>query len=167
MEIWDGYYEDGTLAGIDLVRGEEIPQGVYHLVTQVLVRHEDGDYLLMRRDPAKPNFGGWWEATAGGAALKGEGSEACARRELREETGIETVAFILTHRVVEKGRIYDCYLCVTGWEKSAVVMQQGETVDFRWVGPEEFAAFLDSEEMIPAQRRRCREEFKKRMERGE
>ena len=167
MEIWDGYHADGTPAGVDLVRGEEIPEGVYHLVTQILVRHEDEDYLLMRRDPAKPNFGGWWEATAGGAAWKGEGSEACARRELREETGIETGAFTLTHRVVDGNGIYDCYLCVTDWDKNAIRLRERETVDFRWVSPGEFAAFLDSEEMIPAQRERSREELKKRMERGE
>lgn len=164
MEIWDGYYADGTLAGIDLIRGEEVPEGLYHLVTLILVRHRDGDYLLMRRDPAKPDFGGWWEATAGGSALKGESSQECARRELREETGIEEGTFELIRRVVEDGGIYDYYLCVTDWDKSAIRMQEGETVAFRWLSPEEFEAFIDSEEIIPVQRERCREELKRRME---
>ena len=38
MEIWDGYFEDGTLAGVDLIRGEKIPEGFYHLVSEVLVQ---------------------------------------------------------------------------------------------------------------------------------
>ena len=50
MEIWDGYLNDGTLANQDLVRGEPIPKGLYHLVSEILVRHVDGDYLLTRRD---------------------------------------------------------------------------------------------------------------------
>ena len=50
MEIWDGYWEDGSLANIDLVRGEPIPNGIYHMVCEILVRHTDGDYLLMQRD---------------------------------------------------------------------------------------------------------------------
>lgn len=32
MEVWDAYYEDGSLAGCDLVRGEKIPDGLFHLV---------------------------------------------------------------------------------------------------------------------------------------
>ena len=42
MEIWDAYLRDGTKAGVDLVRGEPIPEGLYHLVSDVLVRHRDG-----------------------------------------------------------------------------------------------------------------------------
>ncbi len=57
-EIWDAYYADTTLAGRDLVRGEPIPEGLHHLVSEILVRHTDGDYLLMQRDPRKPNYGG-------------------------------------------------------------------------------------------------------------
>ena len=87
MEIWDGYLIDGTLANRDLIRGEAIPKGLYHLVCEILVRHIDGDYLLMQRDPRKPNYGGYYEATAGGSALKGESKLPCAVRELREETG--------------------------------------------------------------------------------
>ena len=32
MEIWDGYYKDGTLADIDLIRGNMIPDGLFHLI---------------------------------------------------------------------------------------------------------------------------------------
>ena len=88
MEIWDGYLNDGTLANQDLVRGEPIPKGLYHLVSEILVRRVDGDYLLTRRDIRKNNYGGWYEATAGDAALKGENKVSCAIRELLEETGI-------------------------------------------------------------------------------
>ena len=56
MEIWDGYNRDGTLAGVDIVRGEPIPEGVYFLTVEILVRHVDGDYLLMHRSPEKPVF---------------------------------------------------------------------------------------------------------------
>ena len=48
MEIWDGYLKDGTPANQDLVRGEPIPNGLYHLVSEILIRHTDGDYLLMK-----------------------------------------------------------------------------------------------------------------------
>ncbi len=102
MELWDGYNRDGTLANIELVRGEKIPQGLYHLVCEVLVQHIDGDYLLMQRDLSKSDYGGYYEATAGGSALKGEDCVACARRELFEETGISEENF----KMIEKF-IYD------------------------------------------------------------
>ena len=87
MELWDAYDKDfQKLAGKTLVRGELIPQGLYHLVCDIIVRHADGAYLLMQRDPRKP-WGGMWEATAGGSALAGETPLECAARELREETG--------------------------------------------------------------------------------
>ena len=63
MEIWDGYLSDGSLAGVDIVRGEPIPDGLYFLAVEILVRHTDGDYLLMQRDHTKPAFAGYYEAT--------------------------------------------------------------------------------------------------------
>ena len=88
MELWDAYDKNfQKIPGKTLVRGELIPQGLYHLVCDVIVRHADGVYLLMQRDPRKP-WGGMWEATAGGSALAGETPLECAARELREETGI-------------------------------------------------------------------------------
>lgn len=56
MEIWDAYKEDLILAGCDLIRGEAIPKGLFHLVSEIIVKHKDGMYLLMQRDWKKPNF---------------------------------------------------------------------------------------------------------------
>lgn len=154
MEIWDAYYADGTLAGRDLVRGEPIPAGLYHLVSEILVRHTDGDYLLMQRDPRKPNYGGFYEATAGGSALKGEDKLACARRELREETGIDDPALEEIGRYTSQDTIYFCFLCVTDQDKSSVRLQAGETVSYQWVSEADFIAFVNSEDMIDVQKRR-------------
>lgn len=72
MERWDAYRVAlEPMEGRTLVRGDDIPQDCYHLVCEVLVRHRDGSYLLMQRDPRK-RFGGQWEATAGGSALQVE-----------------------------------------------------------------------------------------------
>lgn len=96
MEISDGYRKDGTLAGCDLVRGELIPDGLYHLVAEVLVQHIDRSYLLMQRDWSKDGYPGVFEATAGGSALKGESPTDAALRELKEETGIDEGQLTLT-----------------------------------------------------------------------
>ena len=54
MELWDAYDEKlNKIEGMTLVRGEEVPDGVFHLVCEIIVRHTDGTYLLMQRDPQK------------------------------------------------------------------------------------------------------------------
>ena len=160
-EIWDAYLPDGTLTGCDLVRGELIPEDLRHLVSEILVRHVDGDYLLMQRDPRKPNYGGYFEATAGGSALKGEDADFCAKRELREETGIESGELTRIGHFVSANTIYECYLCVTDCPKDTVKLQEGETVSYKWVSEGEFADFVNSSDMIDVQYQRYEPYFKK------
>ena len=90
MEIWDLYDEQGRKTGETWERGRmrEIPEGRYHLVCDVLIRHRDGTFLLTLRDDRKEAFPGCWEASAGGAAQAGENPEEAARREMLEETGL-------------------------------------------------------------------------------
>ena len=147
MELWDAYDKQfEKIEGMTLIRGEAIPDGVYHLVSDVVVRHADGTYLLMQRDIRK-HFGGMWEATAGGSALKGETPLACAIRELREETGIESDALTDVGRVVsdDKQTIYVDFLCVTDCEKDQVTLQEGETSAFRWVTKDELLSMKKDE----------------------
>lgn len=133
MELWDAYHADGTLAGCDLVRGEPVPDGLFHMVCSVLVQHADGTYLLMKRDPNKPNWPGVYEASAGGSALKGEAPEAAARRELLEETGIRAQSLTPLYEETGEHTLYRGFLCVTDCAKTAITLQKGETVDFQWV----------------------------------
>ena len=50
VEIWDAYDADwNRIEGKTLVRGRPIPEGIFHLVADVLVRHTDGSYLLISR----------------------------------------------------------------------------------------------------------------------
>ncbi len=137
-EIWDAY--DSSMKKIEgktLTRGESIPDGLYHLVCDIIVRHTDGTYLIMRRDPRKHYGGMMWEATAGGSAWTGEGPVECAIRELREETGILAQELTQVGKVVSNNTIYVEFLCVTDWKKDDIILQEGETVDYRWVSKDE------------------------------
>lgn len=145
MEVWDAYNKEfEKIEGMTLIRGEAIPDGVYHLVSDVIVRHADGTYLLMQRDSRK-HFGGMWEATAGGSALKGEDPLACAIRELQEETGIQSEELTEVGRVISHDTIYVEFLCVTDCEKEQVTLQEGETSAFRWVTKDELVSMKKDE----------------------
>lgn len=155
MEIWDAYYADGTPAGTDLIRGEPIPEGLYHLVADVTVRHRDGDFLVMLRDPNKPLSPGLYEGTAGGSALKGETPLEAAKRELFEETGILAEQFVPFYRIVTAGTsICHGFFCIVDCRKDSVVLQEGETAAYKWLPEEEFLSLLNSDAYVPSHRKR-------------
>ncbi len=157
MEIWDAYLKDGTLAGVDMVRGEDIPQGLFHIVVNVIVKHLDGSYLLMKRDPNKLPFPGLYEAGAGGSILKGETPIIGAKRELFEETGVKIDELTFLCAVSNmKNAFYYTYMGVTDCEKDSVTLQEGETVAYRWVNRKEFLEFIESDEYIPSHRERIK-----------
>ena len=142
MELWDAYDDKfNKIEGVTLVRGEEakIEPGVYHLVCDILVKHVDGTYLLMQRDPRKA-YANMWEATAGGSALQGETPLECAIRELREETGIVSDDLKEVGRVVspQTHSVYVEFLCETDCDKESIILQEGETVAYRWITRQEF-----------------------------
>ena len=147
MELWDAYDENfNKIDGMTLIRGEEIPDGVFHLVSEIIVKHTDGTYLLMQRDSRK-HLGGMWEATAGGSALQGEDPLTSAFRELSEETGIKANKLTEVGRVLHHlhKTIYVDYLCETGVDKNSVALQEGETSAYKWVTAEELRLMQRSE----------------------
>ena len=134
-EMWDAYDRQfNKIENVILERGKAVPDGMYHLVCEIIVKHNDGTCLLMQRDFEK-HLGGMWELTAGGSALKGETPMECAVRELREETGIVSCNLQELKRIIHDGHhsLYVEYLCITDLDKNAVILQVGETVDYKWV----------------------------------
>lgn len=157
MELWDAYNKDGKKLGIDLIRGQDIKQGLFHLVCEVVVRHIDGSYLMMLRDYNKDIYPGYYELGAGGSVLKGESSKAGAARELLEETGIVANNLILIASYCDnKTAIYNSYLCETDINKNDIVLQENETIGYKWISKDELVEFMNSESSIAHQKIRWR-----------
>lgn len=147
MELWDAYDENEIKVGIDLIRGDKIEEGLLHAIVVVVVYHEDGTYLLMQRDWNKSKFPGLWEAGASGCVLKGENFLGAAKRELLEETGIvcESFKLIDSIRNMKTNTFYKVFSCVCNIEKDSIILQKGETINFKWISSNELIDFIDSE----------------------
>ncbi|MCR4617292.1 MAG: GNAT family N-acetyltransferase [Lachnospiraceae bacterium] len=149
-EFWDLYDRDGKRTGETFERGygnyNRIPEGRYHLVVDILVIHEDGTYLLTKRDERKDVYPGYWEASAGGSAVSGEMPLEAAKRELFEETGLTADSFELVSVVFrDKSRsFFYSYLAKVSGEKDSIVLQEGETTDYKWVDKKGFLEYVDA-----------------------
>ena len=53
-EFWDLYNERRERTGKIHVRGQQIPQGYYHLVVHVWIRNRRGEYLIAQRSADRP-----------------------------------------------------------------------------------------------------------------
>ena len=159
IELWDAYDREGSPLGLDLVRGEPLPEGVYHLVAEIFAVTADGRVLVTKRHPDKA-WGGYWEYTAGGV-VKGETPVQGALRELREETGI-IVSEQDLHPVYVDARpgidrlntIYHSFVVFFDPAEQAIQLQEGETVDYALLPYEEYKRALMEDRFVDIIRHR-------------
>ncbi|HBI60940.1 MAG TPA: NUDIX hydrolase, partial [Lachnospiraceae bacterium] len=70
------------------------------------------------------------------------------------ETGIAADTFTPNYTVVTHNTIYKGYVTIIDMAKDSIVLQKGETVAYRWVEKEEFLKILESNQFVPARRKR-------------
>ena len=116
MEKWDILNASGQPVGKTVVRGRSVlSNGEYHLVVHIWVESDDGRYLIQRRSENKKLMPGEWAAT-GGAAIAGEDSFAAAKRELKEELGIDSTKDTL--KFVKRIKNTEEHPCFSGFPKN-------------------------------------------------
>lgn len=98
----------------------------------------------------------------GGSFEFGETPEETLKRELKEETGIDCKEFkeVAYHVFDHVHTIMHCYVCVVDCDKDSVLLQDGETIGYKWINRAEFIDFINSNEIVPTQKRRYLEFYK-------
>ena len=101
-------------------------------------------------------YPGFWEASAGGSAIKGEEPLEAACRELFEETGLKPDSMELVNILYKdtSRSFFHSYVARVSCDKDSVVLQDGETVDYKWVGKEEFLEYFESENALKSHNQR-------------
>lgn len=145
MEKWDLYNEQRQPLNRTHNRPESMVLGEYHVVVSIWTVNSKNEVLTTLRHTEKDKYPNFWENTAG-SVLAGETSRQGARRELLEETGIkveeEELYFLRT--IKEESAFVDLYIVRKDIGRDELVMQEGETVDAKWVSLEVLDEMIES-----------------------
>ncbi len=156
MELWDLYNERRELTGRDHVRGEEVPQGFYHLVVHVWIRNSKGEYLISQRSADRPTFPLMWECV-GGSVVKGEDSLTGALRETQEEVGLTLspedgkLVYSVVGRVVNGVKftdILDVWLFEHDGSVSLERATTNEVAQVVWMTKEQIRELFDADKLV-------------------
>lgn len=149
-ELWDLYDRFKMPLGRTHIRGEKLNDGEFHIVVNILPVNNDGKILITKRHLDK-NFGGKWEIT-GGSVVAGETSLQGAVRELFEETGLKSnereISYYGTIIRENTNSIHDFYLYNGEFSDGDITLQEGETIDFKIISPDEILKMVKSGEFI-------------------
>ena len=156
MELWDLYTENREPTGRTHIRGEELPEGFYHLVVHVWVKNSRGEYLISQRSASRPAWPLMWE-TVGGSALAGEDSLAAAIREAKEEVGLDlmpgngTLLFSKIRNDIpgeKPNHFLDVWLFHYDGEISLSAATTDEVAQSKWMTVSQIRDLLDSGKMV-------------------
>ncbi len=152
-ERFDVYTRDGRLTGRTAAKDTPCQGEDYYIGVHIYLYDGKGQFLLQRRSPEKSFRPGEWDISMG-HVMAGETPRQAARRELREELGLDLPAESFVHgaRFVWKewNHIADVYFVRADAELSALTLQTEEVVDAKWVSKAEMIDFLRRMEHRPS-----------------
>ena len=150
-ELIDIYDRDRRLTGKVVPRETALGDGEYRLVIHVFIFDRQNRLLIQLRSPKKALYGGLWDVSAGGHSRAGENSAKAARRELREELGID-VDFDRIDPVLcanFPNGFDDYYVLDRDLDIGGLKLQESEVARVKWVTRVEILAMIDSGEFLP------------------
>ncbi len=156
MEVWDLYDENRNLSGKTMIRGDEIPDNLYHLVVHTWIKNDKGEFLISQRTEDRKSCPLMWECS-GGSVLQGETSIEGALREVKEELGIDLNANdgnLVYSKIRKKvhgdkfNDIMDVWLFNYNGEVDLNNATTKEVRDFKWMKKEEIKEYYDSKKLV-------------------
>ena len=153
MELWDLYTENRRLTDKTHIRGEEIPDGYYHLVVHVWIKNSKGEYLISQRSATRPASPLMWECV-GGSVVAGESSLEGALREVKEEVGLDLLPSSGKLLFTKTRRTYHDFMDVWLFQYDGEVSLDNATTDevaqIKWMTVPQIRELLDSGKLVPS-----------------
>ena len=151
MELFDLYREDRVKTGRTMVRGTQVPEGLYRLVVHICIFDPEGRMLIQQRQPFKQGWSNYWDLTVGGCAVAGDTSRTAAEREVREEIGLELdLSDTRPSLTLNFDHGFDDYYILTREvDLSSLHLQEEEVQAVRWATQEEILRMIDDGLFIP------------------
>ena len=120
-----------------------------HRSVFILVRDGDGRVLVHRRSELKDLWPGWWDVAIGGVVASGEDYDDAARRELREEAGINATPVFVCSGTFDDAEVSLVARCYETVHDGAVEACDGEVAEFRWMTTRELRKMMATERFLP------------------
>lgn len=133
-ELCDIYDINGDRSGDVFMRGENLKEGEFQLVTSIWILNENLQILIQKRSEAKIISPDIW-ATHGGCVSSGETSLYACVREAYEEIGIVINPKYIKSltRITTNKLIMDSYIVIQEFNTSTAVLQVEEVSGLQWV----------------------------------
>ena len=151
MEAWDLYTKDRVKTGQTMLRGDRVPEGLFHLQVHVCIFNSRGEMLIQQRQVTKRWYAGLWDYSVGGSAVAGDTSLAAAERETLEELGLR-VSLAGRRPAVTRwygAMIDDYYILPLDADLSGLTLQKEEVQAVRRAAREDILALLAEGRFCP------------------
>lgn len=136
-----------------MVRGEETPEGLYHLGVHAWVKNSQGKYLISQRAAWRKVCPLLWETVAG-SVVAGEDSLTGVLREVKEEIGLDftpeqaKLVYSYGGEGVTSRAFVDVYLFEYDGEIDLSKATTDEVAQSKWMTYDEIVALRDSEQLV-------------------
>jgi len=151
MEFWDLYDINRELTGKTIVRGDQIPEGFYHLVVHVCLFNSKNQMLIQQRQPFKKGCSNMWDLSVGGSAQAGDTSRTAAEREVYEELGLKIDLSHARPAITVPFRVGydDIYIVEKDIDIEDLKLQYDEVQAVQWATEDEILHMMDEDLFIP------------------
>lgn len=159
-EIVDILNEKGNLTGETISKNIAHSNGTWHgAIHIIIINKEKTKTLFQYRCPDKKLYPNTWDVAVGGHISKGETPMEAAKRELKEELGlnldnydieeIETVKETLTYEDIYSNEFITTYLIYTDIDVNELTLQKEEVSDVKWFTKQELKELREQNQTIP------------------
>lgn len=147
-EEWELLDENGEKIGKAVPR-KDMPEGFYHLGTDVWIVNSKNEILIQKRSPQKRKEPNVWAMT-GGSVIKGENSLQTIKREVKEELGINLdMQNIKLVKKYKTGTVWlDTYIVRQDIDLKDITMQKEEVCEVKWATFEEVEELFHSQQFM-------------------